>query len=977
MDIIKPNKNMKLKITLLSLLTIVSLGLYADPIGKAEARLVAQELVTINDNTSDDVAWAPYYVFSRGANKGFVIVSGDDQTAPVIGYTEEGDFDETDIPAPLKDMLDAWVEKINKLQTIDRPKTMKKSPRARVAAARRGVESFKERWVDIPEMLETSWHQNSPYNDLCPVKDGHRAVTGCVATAASQIVYYFRRDNPDTLVYNTPTYTQDWGEDYGNYPVTESLPAGTPVRYDLMRKSGKGTEEQNHAVAVLMYAVGTSSYLNYGPSTAGQPDEAGRALANQFRLLSDYHGKWSYSQQGWEEVIYASLKKGSPILYGATHPTSGGHAVVLDGYQKSTGLYHFNFGWGGGGTYSGSGWYTVDDETGMNGFKSDQRGCMNFRPVYQKFTATIDRPILYNKVDCTISFRVKNSGTLPYTGLKAYVSNKKTRPDEVTYQATEYVARGEEKVYTFTFKPTSSRLHYIFLYDANDNLIDTIGVPVLQTQADFRLNRMSVDGSGVKKSFDGRDYEVVNNLTAYVAANITNGEGGTVCQPTVTCRLEYFDEETSEWKGLKTVSHADSIYQVNETKDMVFTVTGLQQHTYYRATILNLAKAGKTTTIAMNDDDSKYVYFVVKESNMAFEEGDRYVKVTGNWNQALYDEKNYGTEICSIDLTEAEDVLELPVLPNKNAIFYLKEKMEGVPNVVVDGVCDSLVIDPSYEFKPYQAFAARKAVLKLGDITPGEWRDVLVPFAATMPKGLLVNKLKKVTNTRALTERAEEVEALTPVFLMTDCKTHNTITAENVAIGTEVAMANEELKLKSSTLFTEAPATFKVFVMKDNLPYFVTPTVAMEQVDPFSVILTSEATADLESFSATEQAALKAIPELAELIDHAFDVLEENRDGAAPAALETYLQAIDEAEVFFSSRDLNLSRVSQQKTKLQAAIDEFLTPSGIRILDLDTMREAGSSRTEYYSIDGVRLSAPVKGIIIVKDANGIRKMTVK
>lgn len=968
---------MKLKITLLFLLTAVSLYLYADPIGRAEARLVAQELVTINDNATDDVAWAPYYIFSRGANKGFVIVSGDDQTAPVIGYTEEGDFDENNIPEPLKNMLEAWAEKINKLQTIDRPKTIKKSPRARVAAARRGVESFKERWVDIPEMLETSWHQSSPYNDLCPVKDGNRAVTGCVATAASQIVYYFRRDNPDTLVYNTPTYTQDWGTDYGNYPVTESLPAGTPVRYDLMRKSGKGTTEQDHAVAVLMYAVGTSSYLNYGPSTAGQPDEAGRALANQFRLLSDYHGKWSYSQQGWEEVIYASLKKGSPILYGGTHPTSGGHAVVVDGYQKSTGLYHFNFGWGGGGTYSGSGWYTVDDETGMNGFKSDQRGCMNFRPVYQNFTASIDRPILYNKVDCAISFRVKNDGTLPYTGLKAYVSNRKQKPDEVTYQATEYVARDEEKVFTFTYKPTSSRLHYVFLYDANDNLIDTIGVPVLQTQADFRLNKMSVDGSGAQKTFGDHNYEIVNNLTAYVAANITNGEEGTVCQPTVTCRMESFDEETQAWKGLKTITHGDSIFQVNETKDMVFTVTDLRQGIYYRATILDQAKAGKTTTIAMNDDDSKYVYFVVKEANMAFEEVERYVKISGNWNQALYEEKNYGAEICSIDLTEAEDVQELPVLPNKNAIYYLKEKVVGKANVVVNDVCDSLVIDPSYEFKPYKAFVAEKATLSLGDIMPGEWREVLVPFAATMPKGMLVNKLKKVTNTQALTERAEEVEALTPVFVMTDCKTRNAITAEQVTIGTEVAMADETLKLMSSTLITDAPEAFKVFMVKDNLPYFVTPTVAMEKINPFSVILTSEATDDLKSFSATEQAALSHISELAELIDHAFDVLEENRDHATPASLEAFLLAIDNAEVFFSSRDLNLSRLNQQKTKLQTAITEFLNPSGIQILDFSTVKEESVGQNEYYSLDGIRLTVPAKGIVIVKNANGVRKMIVK
>ena len=35
-----------------------------------------------------------YYVFNRGNNEGYVIVSGDDQTLPIIGYTEEGEFDD-------------------------------------------------------------------------------------------------------------------------------------------------------------------------------------------------------------------------------------------------------------------------------------------------------------------------------------------------------------------------------------------------------------------------------------------------------------------------------------------------------------------------------------------------------------------------------------------------------------------------------------------------------------------------------------------------------------------------------------------------------------------------------------------------------------------------------------------------------------------------------------------------------------------
>ena len=49
-----------------------------------------------------------------------------------------------------------------------------------------------------------------------------RALTGCVATAAAQVIYYWRKELPDRSQYDTPTYG------YGDAPVTESFPKGLP-----------------------------------------------------------------------------------------------------------------------------------------------------------------------------------------------------------------------------------------------------------------------------------------------------------------------------------------------------------------------------------------------------------------------------------------------------------------------------------------------------------------------------------------------------------------------------------------------------------------------------------------------------------------------------------------------------------------------------------------------------------------------------
>ena len=46
-----------------------------------------------------------YYVFNRGTDEGFVIVSGLDSTLPVLGYTDHGSFDFPNLPPNMQ----AWL----------------------------------------------------------------------------------------------------------------------------------------------------------------------------------------------------------------------------------------------------------------------------------------------------------------------------------------------------------------------------------------------------------------------------------------------------------------------------------------------------------------------------------------------------------------------------------------------------------------------------------------------------------------------------------------------------------------------------------------------------------------------------------------------------------------------------------------------------------------------------------------------------
>lgn len=269
---------------------------------------------------------------------------------------------------------------------------------------------------DVEPLLTTHWHQDSPYNDLCPIiTDGNiKTVAGCVSTAASQIVYYWHRDNPEETSYDTPVYP------YGLAPVTYSVPAGTPLKWSLMQDSYNGTEsvEQREAVAVLVYVVGTSSWLNYGSSTGGNINDIISPFNRQFRLMATYASKSNFTQQDWEELLYNELTAGRPILYSGNAPNGGGHAVVIDGYDAARNLFHFNFGWGG----KEDGYYTVDDSQGMNGYSEHQACIFNIKPQQRNISITVDdMSALTQGVETALSIRITNNSTLDIHGLRVYL----------------------------------------------------------------------------------------------------------------------------------------------------------------------------------------------------------------------------------------------------------------------------------------------------------------------------------------------------------------------------------------------------------------------------------------------------------------------------------------------------------------------------------------------------------------------------
>ncbi len=271
---------------------------------------------------------APYYVFDRGTNEGFVIVSGDDQTIDVLGYCDEGSFNYDQLPPNMKEWLDDYEQQLLRVQA-GAPVVTARANHAPVAA-----------------MVKSKWSQGNPYNLSCPYdKDNKRSVTGCVATAMAQLLYH-NRDKMVTEVqadipgYNT--YTQGFR--------VEGIKKGAAIDWENMKDTyGSANDLQKKAVADLMHYCGVGAKMDYTSSSSGaQSWDAYQAFLKYFGFSGSKVKWYDYSNVSsdseWDRIIYTEMAEGRPIYISGSN-NSAGHAFVCDGCDGTR--YHINWGWGG------------------------------------------------------------------------------------------------------------------------------------------------------------------------------------------------------------------------------------------------------------------------------------------------------------------------------------------------------------------------------------------------------------------------------------------------------------------------------------------------------------------------------------------------------------------------------------------------------------------------------------------------------
>ena len=280
---------------------------------------------------------APYYVFNLDNDNGYVIASGDDRAFAILGYSTQGYLDTDSMPDGMEWMLDFYAKQI--------AASPEKSTNNRMKSA--------ASYPAIEPMLTTKWNQRYPYNANCPLINGERCVTGCVATAMAQVLYYHRNSSTDKVLAKIPNYSLinfivdgSIVQKHDTINIDE-IPKGAIIDWDNMLDSYysnvKYTDEQIQAIANLMLYCGVAVKMDYGVNGSGaNPSAIPNVLTRYFDYRQPkYVEREEYIDAKWEEMIYASLTQGDPVIY-----SGGTHCFVLDGYDRN-GYVHVNWGWGG------------------------------------------------------------------------------------------------------------------------------------------------------------------------------------------------------------------------------------------------------------------------------------------------------------------------------------------------------------------------------------------------------------------------------------------------------------------------------------------------------------------------------------------------------------------------------------------------------------------------------------------------------
>lgn len=309
---------------------------------------------------------ASYYVvsFSKG---GWALISADDMSSPLLGYSPDGTFETEGQPENMKYMLDIYSKQIRDNARLNgsRHAGWEQASRPTGSDVRRAP---RRAATVVKPLIKVNWNQSGSYAKYTP----DNVVVGCVAVGMAQAMSVHQY--PDSPQGYHAYVSANYGTLYVDYDKAD------PYNWDAIMTGANSKDE----VARLLWHCGVSVNMNYAPGGSGAHESAiPGALKTYFKYPDVAAVYYRDSYEGnWKQLIIDEITNGRAVIYcGADPVKSYGHCFNLDGYDGE--FFSVNWGWGG----AGNGYFSLDalkDNTMDTNYTSGQSAVVNVRPPSDK-----------------------------------------------------------------------------------------------------------------------------------------------------------------------------------------------------------------------------------------------------------------------------------------------------------------------------------------------------------------------------------------------------------------------------------------------------------------------------------------------------------------------------------------------------------------------------------------------------------------
>ncbi len=322
------------------------------------------------------------YVVNYKENKGWRIISGDRRTESILASAEDGVFKLKEINPGVGNWLVELADNILDLKQAGKQDTTlgdftlwanidklqqsqaTGSCKTKVQKIASPIENdgywelYDVTSITLPStqvgpLIPTKWGQSSPWNTCVPTGKSttDRCVTGCVAVAGAQTLYFLHYDIGIPVNAFTIGSCVGYSYDENDKNYGFSFSNATSTAWDNMARTYWDYGRNSDLSAILMGWVGWNVKMNY---TLEKSSAETKDLAPFFNSIGinctykDYNStEVRQSLQNRKPVILSAKRRTEPIvvLWITWGYRYAGHAFVADGYEISQTKYTYHYQW--------------------------------------------------------------------------------------------------------------------------------------------------------------------------------------------------------------------------------------------------------------------------------------------------------------------------------------------------------------------------------------------------------------------------------------------------------------------------------------------------------------------------------------------------------------------------------------------------------------------------------------------------------